>query len=313
VSQDKPKGQLFTHTYLDRGQPTQDSELFRRRLGGYIQSKLWEDRYKLVTFIKTETGLSVPGSSVPGGVYYGFEDFLVATPIQYVLNIITLLWRFNWDQHKTMKMVAGDWQYVCPQATEWREFVSRVLREENIGYTLDEYCGVHFLVDQEFSNNKASILRGLDSPRYLGVKAAFEAAHGYLDSTPPDTKASVRSMFESLEILTKLMVQTQNLNKWVVENKLKQLAQDAFSTDDIASATIGSAFDGFALWVNGLHNYRHGQGTSEPVAPPLSFTVYVLSSGAAFLRWLIELDRILQSRSNPPLNPDAPPSGAPVS
>jgi hypothetical protein len=202
---------------------------------------------------------------------------------------------------------------VCPRAHEWKDFVTRVFREENLGYVLDEHCGVHFLIDQEFEHNKATILQGLGSPRYLGVKAAFEAAHSYLDLTPPDTKASVRSMFESLEILTKLMVQTQNLNKWVVENKLKQLAQDAFSADDIAAVTIGCAFDGFALWVNGLHNYRHGQGTTEPVAPSLSFTVYTLSSGAAFLRWLIELDYVLQSRSTPSLNTDSPISGAPVS
>lgn len=307
MSEDKPKGQLFTHMYLDRGQPSQDSEFFRKRLGGYIQSNLWKDHYNLVQFIKTETGFSVPGTTVTSGVYYDFEKFLIATPIQYVLNAITLLWRFHWEQHKIMQSVNREWKYVCPRAQEWKEFVTRVFREENLGYSIDEQCGVHYLIDQEFEHNKATILRGLGFPRYLGVKAAFEAAHSYLDSTPPDTKASVRSMFESLEILTKLMIQTKNLNKWVVENTLKQLAQESFSTDDIATVTIGSAFDGFALWVDGLHNYRHGQGTTEPVAPSLSFTVYTISSGAAFLRWLIELDHVLQSK------PKAPTSGAPVS
>ena len=98
-------------------------------------------------------------------------------------------------------------------------------------------------------------------------------------------------MFESVEILARLMVQsTKNLNKWVVQNPLKEIAQKKYTHDEIALKTINGIFDGLGEWVDALHNYRHGQGKEEPVTPPLEFAVYVLSSGASLLRWLIELD-----------------------
>jgi len=56
-----------------------------------------------------------------------------------------------------------------------------------------------------------------------------------------------------------------------------------------AKIVTSKAFDGFADWVDGMHYYRHGQGQPEPVTPPIEFAVYVLSSGAAFLRWLVAI------------------------
>ncbi len=106
-----------------------------------------------------------------------------------------------------------------------------------------------------------------------------------------DTKAAVRSIFESIEILVRLMIPgTKNLNKWVVQNPLKEIAHKKYVHDEIALKTISGIFDGLGEWFDALHNYRHGQGKEEPVAPPLEFAVYILSSGASFLRWLIELD-----------------------
>lgn len=294
MGDDKTKGQLFTQLYLDRGQPSHDSELFRRRLGGYIYSKLWDDRFKLAPFIKIETGLTVPMTSIGAGVYLGFEEFIVTTPIEYVLNIITIVWRFLQDNHTELKKIGVKYEYISEPANDWKQFVARAIREENLAYRLDEHCGVHFLVDQEFEHNRVSILRGLDSPRYLGVKTAFEEAYRHFESTPRDTKASVRSMFESIEILTKLIVKAPRLNKQVVINKLKPFAQDAFSSDEIEAKVIGEVFDSFALWVDAIHWYRHGQGKSDPVAPSINLAVYVLSSGAAMLRWLLELERMTE-------------------
>ena len=139
-------GQLFTHVYLDRGPPTQDNELFRRRLGGYVESKLSEYRFGLAAYIKTETGLTV-GQRGPGLAY---EEFFVRTPLQYVLNVITLVSRF-------LRERSGGYR----DAGDWNDFVARVFREENLGYSLDKECGVHYLVDEEFEHNRVSLLRGL--------------------------------------------------------------------------------------------------------------------------------------------------------
>ena len=292
------KGQLFTHVYLDPGLPVQDNEVFRRRLGGYVQDALNPMRRHLAQSVKIEGGLHVRIGRPTGSLHpcYYFEDFFLKIPIQHVLNVITLIWRRLRVQDKDIDRIEGS-----VPAGVWRDFVARVLREENLGYSLDEECGVHYLVDEEFERNRVSLLRCLGSPLYSGVRTAFEDAHRHLDAEPRDPKAAVRSMFESLEILTRLMVTTRNLNKGVVENKLKQLAQNVYGRDDIAIATIGRVFDGFAQWVDGMHNYRHGQGKSDPIAPPVGFAIYVVSSGAAFLRLLVEIDHTLRSKSNPPL------------
>ncbi|MBI5184651.1 MAG: hypothetical protein HZA01_02860, partial [Nitrospinae bacterium] len=130
----------------------------------------------------------------------------------------------------------------------------------------------------------------LGNAKYAAVRTAFEHAFEELDATQPHTKDAVRSIFESLEILVKQMVDTQNLNEWIVKNSLKDKALNAYGNDPAAKDSIGKMFDGFAQWVNSIHNYRHGQEGPEPVAPSIEFAVYALSSGAAFLRWLVDMD-----------------------
>jgi hypothetical protein len=110
---------------------------------------------------------------------------------------------------------------------------------------------------------------------------------------PTDNKAAVRSIFEAIEILVKQMVQTNNLNKWVIENSLKEKCIPLYSTNEISKKVVSEMFDGFAKWVDALHNYRHGQPNNEPIAPTEDMCIYVLSSGSAFLRWLIGMDHKL--------------------
>jgi hypothetical protein len=280
---DVPKVQLFTHLYLTRTTPIADSPTFRRRVGSYLDEVTDDDNVsiQLGKFLTREIGIKIPQRGYP----YYYEKFFTEVDIKYLLNSITLVWRFLFNIHKS--------KYISPTepdpAKNWRKFVQRTFDEENVSYTLDEFCGVHFRVDQEFEHNRIALLSVLNGQRYAGVRAAFEDAHRHLDSQPPDTKAAVRSMFESVEILVKLIVDTKNLNKWIVENSLKSIALDIYSGDDVAKNAVSKALDGIAQWVDGLHYYRHGQGIPEPVAPPLDFTVYVMSSGAAFLRWLTEI------------------------
>ncbi len=160
-----------------------------------------------------------------------------------------------------------------------------------MGYRLDDKCGVHYLIDEEFERNKISAIRILQDPQYSPVLAAFEDAHRHLDSIPPDTKAAVRSLFESTEILTKRMVTTPRLTNKVVKTKLKEIALKIYSADQTAQKVVNHLFNGFAEWVDGMHNYRHGQDDPEPVAPPMDLAVYIFSSGTSFLRWLVEIDK----------------------
>ena len=91
------------------------------------------------------------------------------------------------------------------------------------------------------------------------------------------------------------MVDTRNLNKRIVENDLKDKCIQLYEGNETALKTVAELFDGFAKWVNALHNYRHGQADEEPVAPSEAVAIYVLSSGSSFLRW-IDINNNLEIR-----------------
>jgi hypothetical protein len=105
-------------------------------------------------------------------------------------------------------------------AVAFLRFISRAIKEENLAYQVDEEGGVHPLVDQAFDEIRASAITGLDKPKYNAVRKAFEDAYGHLDR-PADTKAAVRSMFESIEIIAKLMDESvTRLTESTVKKKL---------------------------------------------------------------------------------------------
>lgn len=273
------EGKRFSLIYLDRSTPLKDSQRFRNRLAAYYKENLHEHYSdKIKREIEKEIGVEVPYKS-----YFGW-------------NLPSLFKEFEFrdvlDSITTVFQVMGG-PFGNRLAINWMEFVSRILSEENMGYRLDSLCGVHFHVDEEFERNRFSTLSFLEDPKYVASMAAYEDAYRYMDNNPPDTKAAVRSMFESLEILVKQMVETRNLNKWIVENTLKEKCLKLYENDETALKTVSLLFDGFAKWVDALHNYRHGQKSDEPVAPSEGVTVYVLSSGSSFLRWLISLNNVL--------------------
>jgi hypothetical protein len=286
-----PIGELFTRLYIECGPLAHESESLRRRLGAYVNHDLFKDHWDLSVYLKKESGKAPDSFVGQNMLYHRYEEYFIKLSRDELLDVITLVWRFLFSKHKQSKRLPSDiWVQVSEQADAWRSFVSRALREENVGYVLDEKCGVHYAVDGQFEQQRASLLQSLDVKRYAAVRAAFEDAHRHFSTTPQDLKAAVRSMFESIEILTKLMVKTDRLTAKVVSTDVKALAQAVYGGDAVAQRAIGRAVDGFADWVDGMHYFRHGQSEEEPVAPPLGFAIYVLSSGASFLRWLVSLD-----------------------
>jgi hypothetical protein len=247
------KGKRFSLVYLDRSSPTKDNQRFRNRLAAYYWEYLNKDfKTRITNAMQREAGIEVP---IFGNGYSPSEVFKKGE-LRDVLDSITLVYQILLpnpilrmpDSHKYL-------------AQNWLSFVSKVLHEENVGYNLDESCGVHYFVDQEFERNRASTLAILDNSRYGGVRAAFEDAFRHLDSDPKDTKAAVRSIFESLEILTKIMVQSQNLSRKVVESTLKTKCLSTINGDSVMTTTIDGLINSMADWVDALHNYRHGQAS----------------------------------------------------
>ncbi|MHB0925857.1 MAG: hypothetical protein ACYC1F_05080 [Gallionellaceae bacterium] len=276
MTNELPVGKLFSHVYLSGGPLLRDKETFRRRLGFYCQNKF--DNFPLGDFLRIEKGLQIPH----GYPKYDFEKFFVSEEIRNVLDTITLVWRFYF-QAKSLSAIG------------WRNFVDRTLKEENMGYRLDEQCGVHFFVDEAFERNRQSIIPALGQARYAGVLTAFEGAYSALDSEPQDTKQAVRLIFEAVEILAKLMQpKAARLDKQVIES-ICDRAKASYDGDKTASSVADKMFASFVDWMNGLHYYRHGQGVEETVMPPLDMAIFAISSGTGYLRWLIEIDAQSQS------------------
>jgi hypothetical protein len=270
-------GKRFSQIYLEHGAPTPDSTRFRNRLQAFYRKDLYNSYSSTIPItIRLELGITVTTNA---GGYYDLVNFFGKEQIRDVLDSITVIY----DLVKKRNAQAAE---------EWRLFVERTLKEENLGYRIDNNAIIHYLIDEEFERSRISVLAALENQRYAGIKAAFEDAHRYLDTDPIDTKASVRSVFESIEILVKLMAPSvHRLTKKVVQTELKEIVTTTYKDDSVAIETIDKIFDGLGEWFDALHNYRHGQGKEEPVVPPLDFAVYIFSSGASFLRWLIEIDQ----------------------
>jgi hypothetical protein len=74
--------------------------------------------------------------------------------------------------------------------------------------------------------------------------------------------------------------------------KLEPLLQRAHATDKVATGAAVKLLSAFKDWIDAAHFYRHEAGQQEPVQPPLTLAVQMVSVGASFIRWLAELDAI---------------------
>lgn len=262
----------FSLLYLERGQPTRDSVRFRNRLAAFFSESLSNHFNLPVTKLyEIETGAKVPSYGY-GSV---FADVFRKAELRDVLDAITIVYRVISAKQDRRSALA------------WLEFVARAMREENLGHKVDARCIVHYYVDQEFERNRAATVAVLERPEFAATKAAFEDAYRHLDAIPRDTKAAVRSMFEALEILARLIVPgAKNLNRWLAQNTLKKNCLAVTDGDTVEQEVLSRLFDGMAEWIDAIHNYRHGQASREPIAPSEDLAVFVLSTGSAYLRQL---------------------------
>jgi len=248
---------------------------FRRRLAAYFGEYVIETHsFYCRQLFERETGGKVPRY----GSGWSFPELFKSSELRDVLDAITITFR-------TLHTYKG-----VESATRWREFVSRAMREENVGYSLDDKCVVHFYVDQEFERNRAAAVAALDAPQFGGVRAAFDDAYRHLDADPRDTKAAARSIFEALEIMAKLIVpDAPRLTRNLCVQKLREACISAAGVDTTEQRVLGDLFTSLGYWVDGVHDYRHGQPGHESVAPSEQTAVLILSTGTAYLRELASL------------------------
>lgn len=262
----------FSQLYLERGVPSKDSVRFRNRLTAIF----WEQFHKNHGFecrlaFERETGTTVPFI----GSHWIFAEVFKQAELRDVLDAITIVY--------DVLIAKG----LHRDAIYWREFVRRAMHEENVGYRLEDNCVVHFQIDQEFERNRVSTLAVLELPYFGAVRASFEDAYRHLDSDPQDTKAALRSIFESIETMAKLIVPgAERLNKNLCIQKLKDVCVNVAPSDLTEREVVGNMFTSLAHWVDAIHDYRHGQRSHDPVAPSEELAVLAVSTGTAYLRQL---------------------------
>jgi hypothetical protein len=265
------QAQRFSQLYLERGEPTRDSVRFRHRLGAYFDERVHKDyRHKCREVFEREVGAKVPFD----GATWSFASLFKSGELRDVLDAITVIHDVLVEQRSAFSRA-------------WRDFVARAMHEENVGYRVDESCVVHFHVDQEFERNRIATVVLLDLPQFGAVRASFEDSYRHLDSQSRDTKAAVRSIFEAVETMAKLIVPgADRLVRNLCVQKLKDACLAVAGGDSTEQQVLSDMFTSLGYWVEAVHDYRHGQRVHDPVAPTEETAVLILSTGSAFLRQL---------------------------
>lgn len=200
------------------------------------------------------------------------------------------------DSSDTLDAISLLWQYCHSKgfsaADGWKKFVTRVFEEENLPYIIDEKCGVHPRMDQEFIANVQATLAGLDHASHAAVRREFEKARDLLVNVKPDTKGAVKAVYDSAEILTKNICEknrVKRLGPKAINESLKPIVRALYDGDDPARRSAEQFLDSFAKWTDAAQQYRHGQEGEVPANPPFELAVALFSAGATYIRFLIEL------------------------
>lgn len=275
MTDEVPKGRRFSHVYMQRGKPSSDSKRMRLRLKSLLYSEE-KDKDPIARHVQAELGTSIQYTG-----YYNWEKFFIESGIVDVLDSVTVIFAFmkvNWGKGY--------------DRNAWLQGVRRIFREENVSYRVDDEGGVHLAVDDEFARNIASVVVGLGAARYGNSRAEFDAGMQALDQVPPDGKYAIRGVFGANESLFRLMFPSApRLGAAEAEKYLAPLVQKAYVSDATAARALAKAVGAYKSWIDAAHFYRHEQGVEEPTQPPLEAAILLVSQGASFLRWLIELDQ----------------------
>ena len=279
----RPLGQRFTHVYIERGPPLEDSPRVRRRIAALIDSI--RDLEELATSVPRELGVEMIWS----GYGPNWPDFLARLGIRDFLDLITLAFRELQRKKRT-----GLREIRAPE--QWIAEVRRVFTEQNFAYTVDDAGGVHYALDEEFARGRAATIAALQAPRYSNALDGFTRGMAALAGAPPDGKGAIRSVFAALEGLFRLMVPEAPR---LAADQLQALCAHLnciFADDATALRSSTKMLNSLKDWTDAAHFYRHEEGAEEVAQPPLTLAVYLVSTGAAHLRWLAEVDAKLNGQ-----------------
>jgi hypothetical protein len=214
------------------------------------------------------------------------EEFLKKSDIADLLDGVTVIYNFlkNNDQCLRKRSVEDSNPYEA-----WHYEVDRIFREENLAYRLDNDAVVHPYIDPEFEINRLSALEVLCDPRFGEARTGFEDAYRHLRAH--EYRQAMRMMFPAVEVAAKVLFPGafSRLMPNEVEKHLRPKVEQRYAGNEPAVAAGRQLLEGLKNWINAAQPYRHGQEQRAPAEPPEDFVIAHLSTGASYLRWMIEL------------------------
>jgi hypothetical protein len=169
--------------------------------------------------------------------------------------------------------------------------VREIFQDDDLNFDIDVRGGVHYRFDEEFVRAKAATIAALQGSRYENVRNLFERGFAELSKPIPDGKHAIRGIFAAAEGLFRLMFSKSPALKADEAEKLVPYIQRATAGDPTAERAAVKMLAAFKDWIDAVHNYRHEPGTAKVAQPPVSLAVHLVSTGAAHIRWLAELDQ----------------------
>ncbi len=278
--------QPFSRVYCIPDAAQKDSERLRRRLGKYASGL--KETYLVVERIEIETGVRVP---LLGG-YRSLDLFFQNAEMRDILDGITHIYAALSDQAQVRARSVDEAYHLRAAATGWRAFVSRVLAEEHSAYQVDEKCNVKYAIDEAYALNRKATLNGLQATKWDATRAEFERAFDALDDEKQDANGAVRAIAASVEACAKVILGSgvARVGPAEIEKNLWPIVQCVYSGDQVAANASHLILKSLGDWISATHQYRHGQSAVSEVVAPIETTIQLLTSGAGFIRWLIELE-----------------------
>jgi hypothetical protein len=133
----------------------------------------------------------------------------------------------------------------------------------------------------------------LERQRYANSLDGFNKALAALGEAPPNGKDAIRATFTAIEGLFILMFPEVKRLASGETSRLRARIERVYNGDRRAQETSAEMLQSLSDWIDAAHHYRHEEGKPDTVAqPPLTLAVYLVSTGAAHLRWLAELDAV---------------------
>lgn len=273
---DRPTGQRFTQVYLDPAPVSSDSIRLRNRVAEHFYGDHYEFGERVRAAILSELGCPIRRTGISAN---DVRTFLQECAHHDFLDAITVIARALPASYE------GAIRVSYPRHL-WIGFVNRALSETNVAFVLDEKAGVHPRIDTAFVANRQSAVAGLEIAKHRAALEHFEEAFAALDGATPRTGHAIREMHLALETVFKqAFAKAARMDVGEINNLLKPRVVDRLRGPELEAAKLMLTSAG--NFVSAGHQFRHANGEPEPVPPSLELTVWMLSQGTAFLRWLV--------------------------